>query len=244
MPRCPACGFLLASAPGPVYQNSLPPQRPRPAVGAQSSLPTAVMFVGFGVALAITVVGFLLVRQRDNQRAALPAPSSATLSAAPASSSTPPAVVLEPTTLFAKAKAAALGWHADATLIAVDIAPVSAGKVDPSGKLGFTFGKPAGKKLGPGAPVQSTGFVVNADATGARADELQIGSTVSIAEPNCIFEDLVGKIEKLGIPSSEKLHLRYALSDKGTRGVWRVFRVGESQVRWTLDGANCAIIVH
>jgi hypothetical protein len=172
----------------------------------------------------------------------LPVPSAR--GAAPAPSTAPPAVALEPTTLFAKAKSAALGWHTDATLIEIDISPMSAGKVDPSGKLSFTFGKPAGKKLGPGVPVQSMGFVVEADASGVQADERPIGSAISLAEPNCIFEDLVGKIEKAGIPAGEKLHLRYALSDKGTRGVWRVSRVGESQVRLALDGANCAIIVH
>jgi hypothetical protein len=199
--------------------------------------------VGLGVALAIAVVGFLWLRRRDNERAALPAPSAA-LRAAPAPSTAPPVVVLEPTTLFAKAKSAALGWHTDAALIEIDISPVSEGKVDPSGKLSFTFGKPAGKKLGPGAPAQSTGLVVEADASGVRADEHPIGSAVLVAEPNCIFEDVAEEIRKTRISPSEKLLFRYALRDKGRRAVWRVSRLGDSQILRTLDGANCAIIVH
>jgi hypothetical protein len=241
VPRCPACGYLLASAPGPVYQNSLPPKRPRPVGSARSSLPTVVAIAGLAVTIGIVTVGFWLVRQRDNERAALPI-ASASARAAPAPA--PPPVVLEPTTLFAKAKSAALAWHADATLVEIDIAPVVDRKVDPNGKLVFTFGKPAGKKLGPGNPVQATGFVVTADASGVQGDEHPAGKAVSVAEPNCIFEDVLGKAEKTGISDSDKLHLHYAMSDKLARGVWRVTRVGESEVLRTLDGSNCAIIVH
>jgi hypothetical protein len=241
VPRCPACGFLLAAAPGPVY--SILPKRPRPPRSVRSSVPATVAIVGLGVTLAIVVVGFWLVHQRDAERARLAA-AAVTASAPPAPAPTPPPVVLEPTTLFAKAKSAALAWHSDATLIAIDITPVLLGKVEPSGKLVFTFGKPAGKKLGPGTPVQTTGFVVSADASGVQGEEHPTGKAVSVAEPNCIFEDVLGKIEKAGVARSERLHLHYAMSDKHARGVWRVSRAGEAETLRTLDGANCAIIVH
>jgi hypothetical protein len=241
--RCPACGFLLASAPGPVYQNSLPPKRPRPVSGARSTLATTVALSGVGVTAAIVVVGFWLVRQRDNERAALPAASAvASASAAPTPAAAP--VVLEPTALFAQAKSAALAWHTDAALIDIDITPVTLGKVDPGGKLIFTFGKPAGRKLGPGTPVQGAGFVVTADASGVQGEERATSKAVSVAEPNCIFEDVLIKIDKTGISRGEKLHLHYGMSEKSARGVWRVSRAGESEILRTLDGANCAIIVH
>jgi hypothetical protein len=224
-----------------VYQNSLPPKRPRPAGGTRSTLPVVVAFAGLAVTVGIVIVGFWLVRERDNARAALPAATASVSAPAPAP---PPPVVLEPTTLFAKAKSAALAWHTDATLIEIDIAPVIGRKVDPSGKLVFKFGKPAGNKLGPGRPVQAIGFVVTADASGIQAVEHPAGKAVSAAEPNCIFEDVLGKVEKTGISSSEKLHLHYGMSDKQARGVWRVSRVGETEALRTLDGSNCAIIVH
>jgi hypothetical protein len=240
VPRCPACGFLLASAPGPVYQNSLPPNRPRPGGATPSLLPAVVAVAGLAVTGAIAVIGFWLVRQRDDARAALPA-TSATLNTAP--SSAPAPVVLEPTTLFAKAKSAALAWQTDATLLEIDIAPVANGKVDPNGKLVFVFGKPSGQKLGPGTRVRATAFVVTADASGLQGDEHPAGKAVSVGEPNCIFEDVLAKVEK-AVPSGDKLHLHYAMSDNHARGVWRVSRVGDADALRTLDGANCAIIVH
>jgi hypothetical protein len=241
--RCPACGFLLASAPGPVYQNSLPPKRPRPLAVPRSRLPIVVALVGVGLTAAIASIGFWLVRQRDEQRAALPAASALR---APPPASTPPAVELEPTTLFAKAKAAALAWHTDAALVEIDIGPVTAGKVEPDGKLVFLFGKPAGKKLGPGTAVQALGFLVTADQNGLRGDEHSMAKAVSAAEPNCIFEDVLGKLSKAGVPSTERLHLHYAMSDKSARGVWRVARADgerEGPTLRALDGSNCAIIV-
>jgi len=168
-------------------------------------------------------------------------------SATPRAAAAPPpataATALEPTTLFAKAKSAALGWHIDAALVEMDILPVTQGKVEPTGKLVFTFGKPAAQKLGPGTPVQGTGFVVTADERGLKGEEQPTGKALSVAEPNCIFEDVLGKVEKSGVPRSEQLELHYALSEKGARGVWRVSRVGEKTALRTLDGANCAIIV-
>lgn len=243
-PRCRGCGFLLASAPAPVYQDSLLPKRPRPRPLARvrSSLPIALTLLGVVVTIAIIVVGFWLVRQRDNERAALPAPAAAP-SARDATAPNTAALVLEPTTLFARAKTAALAWHTDATLIDIDISPVTLGKVDPSGKLVFTFGKPAGRKLGPGLPVQALGFVVTADARGVQGEERATPQAVSAPEPNCIFEEVLGKVEKAGIPSSEPLRLHYATSEKSARGLWRVTRVATGELLRTLDGANCAIIV-
>jgi hypothetical protein len=207
-----------------------------------SDLPIAVALVGLGATLALVVLGFWLVRRRDNERAALPEPSATASALRPAASATAP-VALEPTALFAKAKSAALAWHTDAALTEIDISPVNLGKVGPSGKLVFSFGKPAGKKLGPGSAVQTLGFVVTADESGLRGDEQPVGKVVSVAEPNCIFEDVLIKVGKAGVSASEALHLHYAMSEPPSRGVWRVSRAGGSEALRTLDGASCAIIV-
>ncbi|HEY4106679.1 MAG TPA: hypothetical protein VGM44_22415 [Polyangiaceae bacterium] len=241
--RCPSCGFLLAAAPGPVYQNSLPPRRPRPPRSVRSNLPTVIAIAGVAVAFAIAVIGFGLMRQRDNERTVLQAASIA-VSAPPAPKPAPPQIALEPTTLFAKAKSAALAWHNDAALISIDITPIVDGKVDPSGKLVFTFGKPAGKKIGPGMPLAPLGFVVTANANGIQADEHATNKAVAVAEPNCIFDDVLAKAENAGVSRGDRLHLRYTMSDKNARGVWRVSRDGEAEILRTLDGSNCAIIVH
>lgn len=238
--RCPACGFLLASAPGPVYQNSLRPKRPRPASGARSALPGVIAIGGVLATFAVAVGGFVAMRKQDDARAAKPI-ASVVVSAAPAPSAAP---VLEPTALFAKAKSKALAWHTDATLIEIDIAPVLLGKVDPTGKLEFVFGKPAGKKLGPGNPVQGTEFVVTAGASGVEGTERSTGKAVSVAEPNCIFEDVLVKVANAGVSSGERLRFHYAMSEKHARAVWRVSRDGEAGALRTLDGANCAIIIH
>ena len=240
--RCQACGFLLASAPGPVYQNSLAPKRPRPHHGEQSTLPITVALVGLGLTAAIVVVGFWFLRQRGKERALPPVASAVS---APPVASTPPTAELEPTALFAKAKSAALGWHTDAALVEIEIGPVTGGKLDPSGKLAFLFGKPAGRKLGPGTPVQALGFLVNADIHGLQGEEHSTGRAASAAEPNCIFEDVLSKLEKAGVSSAETLHFHYALSAKNARSVWRVSRdpQGREPAR-VFDGANCAIIVH
>jgi hypothetical protein len=209
----------------------------------RSNLPTVIAIAGVAVAFAIAVIGFGLMRQRDNERTVLQAASIA-VSAPPAPKPAPPQIALEPTTLFAKAKSAALAWHNDAALISIDITPIVDGKVDPSGKLVFTFGKPAGKKIGPGMPLAPLGFVVTANANGIQADEHATNKAVAVAEPNCIFDDVLAKAENAGVSRGDRLHLRYTMSDKNARGVWRVSRDGEAEILRTLDGSNCAIIVH
>ncbi len=209
-----------------------------------SNIPTAVAVGGLALAAAIAVLGFWWVRRQDDARAALPPPASVVGAPIAPPSASARAVVLEPTPLYAKAKAAALAWHTDAALLSIDIAPVTAGHVEPSGKLTFTFGAPAGKKLGPGAAVRATGFVVSADASGVHGEEASVTKSVAVAEPNCIFEDLRTQLEKAGISGTEPLRLRYQMSEKSARGLWRVTRLEDGEAVRTFDGANCAVIVH
>jgi len=242
--RCPACGFLLAAAPSRVYEDSLPPRRPRPARIVPSNVPTAVAIGGALLAVIIAISGFWWVRKRDDARAALPLPVSAVNATPLPSVSVAPPVTFEPTALYAKAKAAALAWHTDAALLSIDIAPVRAGHVAPNGKLTFGFGIPAGKRLGPNAPVRSAGFIVRVDADGLRGEEGNVAKSVVVGEPNCIFEDLRTQLEKAGVAPDQELRLHYQFSERNGRGLWRVTRFGDGETVRTFDGASCAVIVH
>jgi hypothetical protein len=192
------------------------------------------------VAILISAtVAFWQLRKRDEARGAEPvATASAAASAMPSSSP-----VLDPSSLFAQAKSRALAWHEDATLVELNLAPVLDGKLDPSATLEFVFGKPVGKRIGPGASVQSGLFVVTADSQGLRASERPGSNASAVAEPNCIFEDVVDKVAKSGLSTHDRLRFRYAQSQKNGRGLWFVSRDGEAEPRRTVDGANCAIIV-
>ena len=237
--RCPSCGYLLASAPGPVFQNSIRPKRARPEGAPKNALPTVLAGAGMLAILVTASAAFWQLRKHDDARPAPPAPA-ASASAAPAPSG-PPA--LDPNALFVQAKSKALAWHEDATLVEIDLAPVVDGKLDPSASLEFVFGKPVGKRIGPGTSVQSGLFVVSADANGLRSAERPGTNASAVAEPNCIFEDVLEKTAKSGLSTHDRLHLRYAQSQKNGRGLWFVSRDGEAEARRTLDGANCAIIV-
>jgi len=237
--RCPSCGFLLASAPGPVFQNSIRPKRARPEGNPKTALPTVLTGVGMLAILVTATAAFWQLRKRDDASLAPPL-ASASSSAAPTASGVP---VLDPSATFARAKSKALAWHEDATLVEIDLAPVVDGKLDPSANLEFVFGKPVGKRIGPGTSVQSGLFVVTADANGLRTGERPGTNASAVAEPNCIVEDVLEKAAKSGLSMHDRLHLRYAQSQKNGRGLWFVSRDGEAEARRTLDGANCAIIV-
>jgi hypothetical protein len=199
----------------------------------------ALAGVGILAILVTATAAFWQLRKRDDASLAPPL-ASASSSAAPAASSAP---LLDPSALFAQAKARALSWHEDATLVEIDLAPVVDGKLDPSASVEFVFGKPVGKRIGPGTSVQSGLFVVTADANGLRTGERPGTNASAVAEPNCIFEDVLEKTAKSGLSMHDRLRLRYAQSQKNDRGLWFVSRDGEAEARRTLDGANCAIIV-
>jgi hypothetical protein len=188
--------------------------------------------------LVTATAAFWQLRRHDD--ASLAPPVVAASSAAPAQSSVP---ALDPSALFVQAKSKALAWHEDATLVEIDLAPVVDGKLDPSASLEFVFGKPVGKRIGPGTSVQSGLFVVTADANGLRSAERPGSNASAVAEPNCIFEEVLEKTAKSGLSTHDRLRLRYAQSQKNGRGLWFVSRDGEAEARRTLDGANCAIIV-
>jgi hypothetical protein len=239
-PRCPSCGFLLASAPGPVFQNSIRPKRARPAGNPSSSLPTILAGVGLAAIVVSATTAFWLLRRQDDTAALAPL-AAASVSAAPStvSSSGPDAGAL-----FGQAKAKALAWHQDAALVQIDLAPVVDGKLDADATLEFVFGKPViGKGIGPGTAVQSSLFVVTADARGLRESERPGSNASAVAEPNCIFEEALEKAAKSGVALRDRLRLRYAQSQKSGRGLWFVSRDGDAEPLRTLDGANCAIIV-
>ncbi len=206
--------------------------------GSGTTVPTLLAGGGVIAVIALATFAFWLMRKRDDAASQV-APSASVL-AAPAASSAP---ALDPNTLFARAKTLASGWHVDATLVQMDLAPVLEGKLDPSASLEFVFGRPVGKRLGPGSPVQSGLFVVTADARGTHSSERPGSNATAVAEPNCIFEDVLKKSVQSGLSARDRLRFRYAQSQKNERGLWFVSRDGEAEPARTLDGSNCAIIV-
>jgi len=213
--------------------------RARPEGRAQTALPLWLTAAGALAILVCATAAFWQLRQRDaGASAQLAAPPSAPVRPIPSGR---PA--LDPSALFAQAKSKAVAWHEDATLVEVDVAPIIDGKVDPSATVEFVFGKPMGKRIGPGTSVQSGLFVVTADSQGLRSSERPGSNASAVAEPNCIFEDALEKSSKSGLSTHDRLRLRYAQSQKNGRGLWFVSRDGEAEPLRTLDGANCAIIV-
>jgi hypothetical protein len=222
-----------------VFQNSIRPKRARPEGSPKTALPSVLAGAGVLAILVTATAAFWQLRKHDDASQAQPV-AAASSSAAPAASSAP---AFDPSALLAQAKSKALAWHEDATLVQIDLAPVVDGKLDPGATLEFVFGKPVGKRIGPGASVQSGLFVVTADAHGLRSGERPGANASAVAEPNCIFEDVLEKTAKSGLSTHDPLRLRYAQSQKNGRGLWFVSRDGEAEARRTLDGANCAIIV-
>ena len=231
---------MLASAPAPVFQNSIRPKRARPKISPQTALPTLLAGGGVVALIVLATFTYWLTRKHDDAGSREVPRASASSTAAPAPDQAP---TLDANALFTQAKTLALGWHVDATLVQMDFAPVLDGKLDPSATLEFVFGRPLGKHLGPGSAVQNGLFVVTADAHGVRAAERPGTNAIAVAEPNCIFEDVLRKSAQSGLSMRDRLRFRYAESQKNERGLWFVSRDGEAEALRTLDGSSCAIIV-
>src|SRR5262249_12357580 len=110
-----------------------------------------------------------------------------------------------------------------------------------AGSLRFVFGKPSGEAVGAGAEVLPAQFEVTFDGSGSRTQEHNQTRTKSVAEPNCLTEDVV-KVMAASVPDAASLKLRYGMSDKLGRAVWRVYRAESEEILRTLDGASCNIL--
>lgn len=152
--------------------------------------------------------------------------------------------VLDPSDLLVKAKVDALKWDPNATLVRIVAASVAGGVVDKvGGSVTYVFGKPAGAKLGPGAPLDLDRFVLRVDREGFHGHrESSPERAVGLAEPGCSFSDAWASIVASGVPSNETLTLVYGESSRHGRAVWEIEEPVDPKLQRSLDGQSCAIL--
>jgi hypothetical protein len=240
--RCIHCGFLFTEATPPVSARVgavIGRMRPRPRPPKSGTTPVLILVGGLVTVGVISAIAWTsLQRSAEERRAASLARPPAASAPAPAASS----AALEPNSLSAKAKSQALAWHRDALLVEIEATPVGGdGKIESSGSIRFAFGKPAGAKVGSGAEVLPAQFRVEFDAGGAHASEQTQARVKAVAEPNCLVEDVVKAVSSAA-PGSGPLRLRYSMSEKLGRAVWRAYTAGSNDVLRTLDGVSCNIL--
>ena len=151
-----------------------------------------------------------------------------------------------PNAVLVKAKVRALAWHADAALVRAAFSPVVGGKVDveQGGKFKVTYGKPAGKKLGPGAPVGAKQLVVIVDSAGTRTEERDAAKTGHVvAEPNCTFNQAWRALTAAGVSKTARVSVSYQRHEKHQRGVWSAAEEGLPERGRLLDGSTCNLLV-
>ena len=152
---------------------------------------------------------------------------------------------VEPSALLGRARARAATWHEHAELVLIEASPVVSGNVDvgAGGTLDLVFGKPTGARLGPGAPLGSERLAVRVTPKGLSATEDRATAARAVADPSCPMDEAWQKIVASGVPSSHKLSMRYARSDKHDRAVWKATALDDPKLTRTLDGASCVILV-
>ena len=150
-----------------------------------------------------------------------------------------------PSAVLARAKKRALAWHPDAVLVSMSFAPVVNGEVDVVGGGSFTllFARPAGARLGPGARVGPQRVLVTTDTNGTRLEERQDQRAArGVADPDCPFEQAWKKMIASGVASDAPLSVRYEMSRRHGRGVWRADVEGQPELTRTLDGRACRVL--
>jgi hypothetical protein len=247
--RCPSCGALQPDAgAGPSVEPTIQ-AAPRGEAARTSSHKTAlVLLAGAAVAAAGLAAVLLVLGQVDRTQASAAPPVSApevppSEERAKASSEYTRA---EPGAFVSRARARARSWQAEAELVSIEASPVMSGTVDVTGggKLAFGFGKRSGLRMGAGAPVGSGRLVLSVEPGGlAASEEPAAGAARAVPDPDCPLDEAWQKVIASGVPSSQKLSMRYAMSDKHERAVWTAATLGEPRLTRTLDGASCVILV-
>jgi hypothetical protein len=194
-----------------------------------------------GLALVVAVFALAwtgLRRSVEERRQVGSAGPRPTASPAPAA----PSRALEPSLLIAQAKSLALAWHQDALLVEIEAGPVeNDGSIGDSGSVRFRFGKPSTASVGNGAQVSPGQFQVVFDGSGSQTAELNAAQARAVAEPNCLVED-VAKVVGSATRAADPLRLRYGLSEKLGRPVWRVYGTSSPASVYTLDGVSCNVL--
>jgi hypothetical protein len=219
--RCPQCGaeqpvMLDSVGLSPAMVGTRPPR-----IGPRPKKPTslAAPLSGALIVLAAGALAFWWFLIRDVEPARAPAQPSAT-ALMPAESVGFDAGAFNPSTVLVNAKLRALSWHRDAVLVSFEFGPVVDGQVQikSSGKFEIVFGKPAGRKLGPGAAVAPQRLAVLVDAQGTRTEEREnTEAAQGVAEPDCPFDRVWRTLTVAGLPKNARVSMRYGLSARHGR---------------------------
>jgi len=246
--RCPQCGA--------VQPELAPPDRRQGATVGIAVRPTpdrrpsSMQLVGLAAGGVVAVValglGVRALLPKPRADAAVQANRPGTTAAAPVSETALGGEKLNPSQVLVQAKIRALAWDPHAQLLEARFGPVVGGKVDVTKGATFEviYGKPAGKKLGPGAPVGTARLAVIVDAKGTRTEErTREKPGTAVAEPDCPFVEAWRKLSAAGVPANAKLAVRYELSSKHQRGTWVVEVEGQTDQPRTLDGRACRFLL-
>jgi hypothetical protein len=153
---------------------------------------------------------------------------------------------VDPTLVFGDAKAQALRWNADATLIRIEVRGMrgKAVNVRQGGRLDYLFGMPVGPKLGPGAVIGSDRLRYSLTNAGPTTDKLnEKAKAVGVADPVCPSFDAYAQALASGLPADATVILSYALNTKLNRSVWTADVEGQPELKRTMDGRTCAVVV-
>lgn len=264
--RCPECGhWLPTELPSRPAQGAPPRSRP-PSQRAPSSMPSArpherprmpMSFVRKALPWLAVVATLVLVWVwlRANPSASETASRPVVASAPPMASSAPtppgdsvpssaPSDALDPDDALARATAKALEWNRDGQLVEIVVGPVVEGRLDTraGGAVEIRFGAPAGRRLGPGAPVTADQMLFRVDDQGDHVERVRGPAARSVAPPACGFERAWGAATASGLTSTSPVSMRFALDKDGQRGVWSVKLDGSKEPARVLDGSSCAIV--
>ncbi len=246
--RCPQCGAPQADlAPADRRQGAAvgialrpPPQKRR------SGTALVGLAVGGVVLVVVLGLGVRAMLPKPGADAALQANQPTTAAAAAASETTLRVEEFNPSKVLVQAKLRALSWQPHAQLVEAHFGPVVGGKVEveKGGAFEVVYGKPAGNKLGPGAPVGTARLAVIVDAKGTRTEERTAEKPgTAVAEPDCPFDQAWRKLSAAGVPADAKLAVRYEFHVEHQRGTWIAEIEGQPDSPRTLDGRACRFLL-
>src|SRR5262249_40873797 len=115
--------------------------------------------------------------------------------------------------------------------------------VSRGGTVRYTFAKPGGGRLGPGARVGPERMILSVGKNGLEATESNVGAGRAVADPICPTDEVWNKAVAAGVPARGSINMRYAMSDKHDRSVWTVSSTDDPKLVRTLDGTSCNVLV-
>jgi hypothetical protein len=193
---------------------------------------------------ALIAIGVFIGVGASKRKAETSAAASPAATALPSvSEQAAPATALDPDEAYARARTEASKWNSEAVLAAMEVGPFEGGKVTPGGQLEAWFGTPAGAAVGPGSGLAKQHLVVTVTPNGLSKRTENRASSVGLADPNCIVQDVWKEVLPSVVAHDARLTLAYALRAKDRRAVWNLLPEGKKTPLRVLDGNSCAFLV-